>query len=374
MTLPQTEISTVVCPADLQHVRQSEASIIAFDDARLLLAYTDFYDGKWYDQGPARIMGKWSHDWGQSWSEPFVIQENIGRINVMEASLLRLPSGRVLLSFLRKDVQPPKGSAAGVLHPMLIYSDDDCRTWSEPVQITRGDAYWCSTNDRLIRLSTGRILLPVDEKSAGSHVWLSDDDGITWRRGAGAVHPPDGKRYAEPTVVELSDGRVDMYIRNDTGFIHVARSADHGDTWTLHNTWGPPSPYAPCMVKRLPGSPDLLLIWCQHSLVRTNLTAAISRDHGQTWEDFRLLEEAQNWPMALSHTYPSLTFAHGCAHMTYWETHKHPQVERMFHLIYRRLPIAWFYEKRQTRAGRAPVQLMSSQPQDATIQFDGEKR
>lgn len=49
--------------------------------------------------------------------------------------------------------------------------------------------------------------------------------------------------------------------------------------------------------------------------------------------------------MTRSPAYPSLTFLNGNAQITYWEAHKHSQADYMTHLIYRRLPIAWFYEK-----------------------------
>ena len=367
MTTPKSEISIVLCPASVQHCRQTEASILPFDDGRLFLGYTDFYGGVWRDAGAARIMGRWSHDEGETWSEPFLIQENIGKLNVMEASLLRLPSGRVLLSCMRKDDEPTKDKPTGVLHPMLMHSDDECETWSEPFDITKGDRYWCSTNDRLLRLSTGRILLPLNERTTGCHCWISDDDGATWRQGD-LIPPPEGERYAEPTVVELPDGVVAMFIRTSTGYIHIAHSADGGETWALHSDWGPASPFAPCMVRRVPESDDLLLIW-NNSAIRSNLTAAISEDNGGTWKNYRILEPQEHWPMRRSHTYPSLTFLNGAAHMTYWETQKHHEADRIFHLIYRRLPISWFYE---TSPRRAAVYDPDTRILSAKTVYDGE--
>ena len=369
MSAHTDEVSIVLCPASVTHCRQAEASVLPFDDGRLFLGYTDYCGGNWRDAGAARIMGKWSEDEGTTWSDPFPVQENIGELNVMEASLLRLPSGRVLLSFLRKDSEGNGDTANGILHAMLKHSDDECGTWSEPVQITQGDAYWCGTNDRFLRLSTGRILLPVHEAATGCHVWLSDDDGATWRKSADAVHPPEGQRYAEPTVVELAGGTVAMFIRTDTGFIHVAHSDDGGDNWLLHNDWGPSSAYSPCMVRRVPDSDDLVLIWNNHR-IRSNLTAAISHDSGGTWENYRLLEEQESWPMSRSHTYPSLSFHNGNAHLTYWEAHKHPESERMFHLIYRRLPISWFYEK---PSRRAPAYDVEKDQLSATATYDGQE-
>lgn len=368
------EISIVVCPASAEHCRQSEASILPFEDGRLLLAYTDFYAGEWEDQGPARIMGKWSPDEGETWSEPFLLQENIGQRNVMEASLLRLPSGRILLSFLRKDSQRTE-KIEGLLHLMVKHSDDDGKTWSEPQQVSQGEKYWCGCHDRLLRLSSGRLLISA-AIAEHCHVWISDDDGTTWRLCKKPVEVEGVSKAGEPTVVELAGGTVKMFIRNTSKFIFIAESGDGGESWEKldkYGKWGPYSTTAPCMVRRVPGSDDLLLIW-NNCLVRTNLTAAISGDGGTVWENYRILEEQEGWPVPRSHSYPSLAFLNGNAHLTYWETHNYYKPSRLFHLVYRRLPITWFYER---AVRRAPVYDLSTIVREVlypdTI-FDGEKR
>ena len=396
MSSRANEIDRAVCPASSSHSRQTEASILPFDDGRLFLAYTDFCGPVWLDRGTAQIMGKWSHDEGETWSEPFLVQENIGNINVMGASLLRLSSGRVLLSFMRKDFEPlgeegkematvhkpdtPTEDARypeGLLHQMVKCSDDECQTWSAPTQVTQGDTYWCSANDRLLRLSTGRILMPIGEHETNFHVWFSDDDGATWTKSRGVPELPNGanyhksghKMYGEPAVVELSDGTIAMFIRNSSGRIHIAHSGDRGETWSLFDTDGPNTCNAPCIVKRVPDSGDLLLIW-NNNAVRTNLTAAISRDSGRMWRDYRLLEEQEDWPISRSYAYPSLAFLNGNAHITYWETHVHPRAERLFHLVYRRLPLSWFYEH---RTHRTPVCEIDGDHVSPTTVYDGEE-
>jgi len=347
------EINTLLCPAGGDHVRQTEASIVPLEGGRLLLAWTDFYGAEWRDEGPARLCGKWSDDQGESWSEPFVLQENTAGLNCMSASLLALESGRLLLAFGRKD-------STTLLHAMVRHSDDAGRTWTEPRQITHGDAYWCITNDRLIQLASGRILYPLaEERRAGCHCWISDDEGLSWRRGTGGARPPhcvaypDGVAYEEPTVVELPDGCAAMFLRTSAGNIHMFRSADGGDAWQPwkthpsdmcgHADAGPNAARSPCMVKRVPGTGDLLLIW-NNNRVRTPLTAALSSDGGESWHSLRNLEAMDGWPPRLTHAYPSLAFLGDNAHITYWETYSAPRAGRLFHLRYRRLPIAWFYE------------------------------
>jgi hypothetical protein len=382
------EINIVLCPATAAAPRHTEASMLAFPNGRLLLAYSEFYAGGGLDADKARIAGRWSKDEGTTWGEPFVLQENIGKLNCMSASFAQLPTGRILLAFGRKDAEPT------LLHAMLKYSDDEGKTWSQPKGITRGDIYWCITNDRLVRLSSGRLLYPVE--SGGEReacVWYSDDDGATWAKSTKNITAPEGIYYAEPTVVELpavqkkkreeeteetrgqdalgtrgrdardTQGRdalatqgatVAMYVRTTAGNIHIALSKDGGDTWEMYKNakpdmagrpdTGPNAAYSPCMVKRVPGGDDLLLVW-NNNRTRTPLTAAISSDSGETWRHFRNLEEMDGWPPRRSHTYPSITFFKDHVHLTYWEAEKQPSGQYYVSLKYRRLPLAWFYEK-----------------------------
>jgi hypothetical protein len=347
----------ILCQADHQHPRLDEASLLPLSNGRLYLAYSDFYDANENDEGAARIMGMWSDDGGATWSRPVVAQENIGRVNVMEPSLLQLPSGRVLMTFMRKDrdhLQPEPE----VLILMVKHSDDGCRTWSVPLQLCAGaDDEVC--HDRLIRHSSGRLILP------GGKVWLSDDEGVTWRQ---AKNAGGG---GEPSVAELADGALLMLWRSGSGSrdfrLHAMRSRDAGETWTAENEdWGPASSTAPCILRRVPGSDDLLLVW-NHNSHRTDLASAVSHDGGRIWENFRVLEPAEGWPLFRSHQYPSLAFHRGNAHLTYREVHKIPgaraarlangpgkphRVEMYMHLIYRRLPIQWFYE---TTTRRKPI-------------------
>jgi sialidase-1 len=333
--------------------RQTEASILPLGGGRLLAAWSDFHRGQWRDEGAARILGRWSEDQGRSWGEPFVLQENIGRLNVMSASLVATAAGRLLLAFGRKDGQPghASGGGAAVLDAMVRHSDDGGRSWSEPRNITPGGRYWCITNDRLVRLRSGRILYPLAEREAGCHVWCCDDAGATWHMSRRNMHPADGAAYEEPAVVERADGSVLMVIRTSTGNLHLAVSDDGGMSWTAWKTGpadqcgrsdsGPCAARAPAMVRRLPDSDDLVLLWNPGS-VRTPLASALSSDGGASWHSVRCVEPMDLWPPRLTHAYPSLAFQAGWAHLTYWETHAHPTAERLLHLRYRRLPIDWF--------------------------------
>lgn len=346
--MDQREIRTVLCPASREIPRNVEATILPFDDGRLYLAYSageraDHVDGG-MPEGGIRIMGRWSDDEGESWSKPFLVRECLGVPNAMEPSFVRLPGGRVLQAYMQRDTYVNGGDPFGQMYPMLTHSDDDCQTWSEPERITGSQSEFFITNDRLIRLSTGRILLPVvtAPEMASVRAWLSDDEGVTWRKSEGALQAPDQVRYSYPIAVELADGNVALLLQNSTGCLHVAQSGDGGDSWTLVSQGGPTPCPATCNACRLPDSSDLLLIWNNHTQ-RTNLTSAISRDNGQTWTNYRLLESQQSWPVLRSFAFPSMAFLNGHAHMTWYERRPDSETGAVFDLIYRRLPVSWFY-------------------------------
>jgi Neuraminidase (sialidase) len=350
-----SEINILLCPATIQEPRQSENSILPFADGRLLLGYSRFTGGNWRDFGPAHIAGRWSHDEGRTWSEPLVLQENIAQLNCMSPSLLRLRSGRVLMIFSRRDGQPGVPGGPPFTQAMAKWSDDECRTWTDPIPLMPADQYWDAANDRLVQLASGRVLWPA--KTGGPHCacFRSDDDGETWQMSARNVAEPEGIEYAEPILIELKNGSVDMYIRNRSGNLHIASSWDGGDTWTMRKNappnmsgrsdTGPNAAHAPCQIKRIPGTGDLLLVW-NNNRTRTPLTAAVSSDEGGTWKHFRNIEEMDGWPPRLTHCYSSVAFLSGNVHLTYWEAQKRDMPDEHFlSLRYRRLPISWFYER-----------------------------
>ena len=350
------EITFVVSRATPAEPRHQAGTIQPLGDGTLLLAYSHFYAGLARDNGAAHIVGRRSHDHGQTWSEPFELQANIGQINCMTPSLLRLPSGRLLLEFMRKDAEHRTGGIAdptqglpGLLYPMVKHSDDDGETWSEPRQIPAEDDYWCSCHDRLFRSSSGRVLLPMSTR-VGAFCWFSDDEGQTWRMSAQPIMAPEELQgYTEPIVAQMNDGRLKMWLRNKGRRFHVAISDDDGDSWTLHSRWGPNARSAPCMVRRIADTGDLLILW-NNNQVRTPLTAAISKDEGETWTHIRDLEPMRHWPPKITHSYPSLVFSGGYAHITYYESEIQGDASDAVHagalmsLKYRRLPVSWFYE------------------------------
>jgi len=138
---------------------------------------------------------------------------------------------------------------------------------------------------------------------AGTFFLFSDDEGQTWKQSKGFLvgYFKDGHMghmsCEEPTVAELKDGRLLCYIRSTCGRILKSYSSDGGKSWTKVELTGLAMSNSPAMLKRLPMTGDLVLVWNQMSAEeirkgyrRGRLTIAISKDDGQTWINRRNLE------------------------------------------------------------------------------------
>jgi predicted neuraminidase len=329
-------LALTVAPVGSQNPRNSEAAIIQRNDGTLLLGWTEFYAGSGADHGPARISGKISKDGGHSWGEKFTLVENDGRCNVMEVNFLRLKDNRLALFHLQKN------TSNSDCRVMMRTSADDGLTWSRATQLSPDDQYTGLTNGRSIRLTTGRILLEAWE-GGDSYCYLSDDEGRTWRESQ-RVRPEPGPCY-EPACIELKDGRVMMLMRTGCGGQFKSISHDAGLTWSSAEPTQLTGSAAPVSISRVPTTGDLLAIWNHNpgASKRNPLTAAISKDEGETWELFRNLEEAPDDAWA----YPAVTWIDDRALITYFN------YKGGLSLQLRIVSASWFYGNRKGEAASA---------------------
>lgn len=289
-----------------ENPRNSEGSFATLKDGRILFCYTQFYGGA-ADHSPARVVGIESRDDGRTWSPPRIVVDNEGGNNVMSVSLLRLKSGKLALFYVLKNSWLD-------CRPRLRTSDDDGATWSEPVLVVAAPGYFVLNNDRVVQLSTGRLVVPVafhrsrdtDPVAAKSFdaraidVWyLSDDEGRTWHEADSWWALPGVTRSGlqEPGVVELPDHTLLGWSRTDQGHQFEMRSADQGKTWSAPVPGPLASPVSPASIKVIPGTSRLLVLYNDHSGKfpfpkgrRTPLVAAFSDDGGKTWHSHRPIE------------------------------------------------------------------------------------
>ncbi|MHC4399903.1 MAG: exo-alpha-sialidase [Planctomycetota bacterium] len=324
----------VVCPWTPQHPRHDHQLIFPLDEERLLLVWSEYYTGNTNPTAPkgsfgasdsvsCQIASMVSTDRGRTWGDRRVMQPNVWKHNVKHPNLVRLSDNEILFWYVGWDSSTQR-------NVFMRRSADNGQTWGRQVQISE-PGWYCNNADRALRLTSGRVLLPAHgpyaEKYIGgapyqggnlhAFVFYSDDGFATWKRSADGMTAP-GRGCHEPTIVELKDGRLFCLMRNTNRRQYFSISEDGGDHWTKPAPTVLPSPESPAIVKRIPTTGDLLVIWnnvaSESNWPRIPLTAAISRDEGQTWGNFRDIDNRRNRDAA----YPSVTFVGDEALVAYY--------------------------------------------------------
>lgn len=309
-------------PSGKGNPRNSEGDFARLKDGSLLFVYTRYNGNTGADHGAAELVSRVSRDGGRTWSKEDKLEvKNHGGQNVMSVSLLRLKDDRLVLFYLLKN-------SSHDCRPCMRLSTDEAKTWGEPkVCIADADVdYFVLNNARAIQLKSGRILLPLarhtsKNKKGFSHAatvmtLISDDMGSSWRFSKTKLDTRnlDNSKVItqEPGVVELSDGRVLMWMRTTDHVQYASWSKDGGDTWSKAVPWNLNSPNSPATVERLSNG-DLVAVWNDHGAhpefkdpasmakryrgtgrwangQRTPLTIAVSKNDGRTWIKRRDLE------------------------------------------------------------------------------------
>jgi len=204
-----------------------------------------------------------------------------------------------------------KEQALARLGDYMSYSDDDGRSWSKAVPAKLpypSDAHGAGVinGGHGIQLQNGRLVLPArfySRKGAHSILFLSDDGGATWKRGA--IIPVKGFTPGEYSLAETKPGEIYLNFRTGKypGRVY-ARVGSNGGKLLVRkvqvNKKLPPAP-AHCGVIRIPGSqPKLLLSLPDTRSLKDNegsykarhhLTIFCSKDGGENWTSKRLLQE-----------------------------------------------------------------------------------
>jgi sialidase-1 len=210
-----------------------------------------------------------STDGGQTWSDlehalsckklrPDGDKDGVGD----PAVLVDRKTGRIWVSGVwSTGMHPIWNSETGTTDPMkcgqfvLAYSDDDGKTWSDPINITKQvksvetgtDSDWGALFQgpgNGICLKDGTLVFPaqywaVDKVDGNEHrrghstLIYSKDHGKTWHCGTGIK-----ENTSEAQVIELKDGGIMINARDESrsGYRVVFTTKDLGKTWTKHET------------------------------------------------------------------------------------------------------------------------------------------
>lgn len=277
-----------------------------------------------------------SEDGGINWSEEFKrIDSNGNPVGTSNASLVRLSGKGIGLAGRKVE----KDAKLGQRHRILFWrSKDSGETWEPPIQVSIPGLDTHVYQDVLLRTSSGRIILPVythagqskltgpgdvrqpasgrlvhgqwistgahffDPGFSSVHIWYSDDEGHTWERNQ------DGDLFIlmdwnaiysyvnEPSVTEVSPGKLLMVMRTGLGRHFQAWSHDNGVTWTRPQPTVLAASTTPCQIRTLPNG-HLLIVWNQENeeeikrgYNRQRISSAVSRNGGSVWEFFQNVE------------------------------------------------------------------------------------
>ncbi len=181
---------------------------------------------------------------------------------------------------------------------MLVKSEDDGVTWSDPINITTQikNPQWhllLQGPGKGISLQNGTLVFPAQFKDENqvpySTLIYSTDHGGNWHIGTGLR-----AKTTEAQVVELSDGRIMINARNnearDTPGVGrvVATTTDLGSTWDMHPTSINALEESTCMASLINETFDgygQIMLFSNPNTAhgRFNMTIKSSQDEGMTW-------------------------------------------------------------------------------------------
>ncbi|MFC9932713.1 exo-alpha-sialidase [Glutamicibacter sp. NPDC127525] len=233
--------------------------------------------------------------------------------------------GKVFAFFVYSKDQGFHGSTWGhddgnrqVISAAVVESTDDGATWSKPrlitdvvkpgdhavpgavrstfatsgqgIQLTRGEYA-----GRLVQQYAGDVMQADGSRAIQAYSVYSDDHGATWQRGEFT-----GKAMDENKVVELSDGRLLLNSRDNSGggYRKVAISSDGGHSYSsVTQDRNLPDPTNNAHITQM--FPDaeinssqakkLLYTGANSQASRSNVSARISCDDGKTWPGLRTI-------------------------------------------------------------------------------------
>lgn len=272
-----------------------------------------FQQGSSADSGDIDLVMKSSDDGGATWSGMTTLFNDGNNVCGNPAPVMDITTGRIFLFWCWQKC----GSQKSELFPSILdghtrrvlyaWSDDEGKTWSEPVDMTTTlkskDWTWyatgpCHAIQVMAGSHKGRIIIPCNHRDAAnvhnySHCCWSDDHGATWNLGGTTAVGGN-----ESCIVELSDGNVmtnmriapdDMPAGVNAKCRALSVSKDGGVTWGSFDrieSLTDPGCQGATANYHDKGKPTSILLMsnCHNASSRSNMTISASMDDGKTWK------------------------------------------------------------------------------------------
>ncbi len=290
--------------------RNSEGTFLELQDGEIIFVYSRFRGDSSHDEAFADLSLIRSTDGGRTWGEDEIILTYQGEdgVNMMSPALLMMNNGDVGLFYLVRLTYKRT-------QIFLRRSSDKGKTWGERVVCTPQEDFFVMNNDRVVRLASGRIIVPVASHRTGDNYmdgrslamfFYSDDDGATWKCARDKCAMPYSSfcysGLQEPGVLELAPGILWGWARTDLGNQYEMFSMDEGDSWTACQPSRFTSPNSPLSMRRdsdgtiyavwnpIPIYNGRFEAWEPVTGGRFPLVIAASRDNGKTFTHPTIVE------------------------------------------------------------------------------------